>query len=241
MIPLRIFLDEEWMKKSGALGSNPGGVYVHADTAERRYVKFYPDEQQARSEVASGNVYRLLGVPTLNPEVHEHNGEVGVSTKWDENIKPHGGHFKKWDDETKVKLAKHYVAAVATGNWDAIGVDHLNLQTNHQGHLVSVDNGAAFGFSARGAEVPFRADGPDADVLRQKKHPLHDVSVAARCSAEAFSTLGNHHIRQALSEMPHLEHREVFEALQSAGVDSPKEKAHVVVSRLNDLRSRHTA
>lgn len=241
MIAFRPFLDEAWTKKSGSLGSNPGGVYVDGDTAEKRYVKFYPDEQHARAEVASGNVYRLLGVPTLNPQVHEDGNKVGVSTKWDENLRRHDGDYGQWNDNAKTSLAKHYVASVVTGNWDSTGIDHTNLQHNHVGQLVSVDNGAGFGFSAQGRKVPFESDGPDAEVLRRPGHSLHKVSAAAGASAKAFGSLEDHHIQQALSEMPHLEHREVFDALRSAGVDSPKEKAHVVVSRLNDLRSRHTA
>jgi len=131
---------------SERLGSNPGGIYQDA-AGNRFYVKFYDDDNQAKSEIAAAKLYRAAGLPspdlTLGPL---QNGLNGLASRWRDDLQ----------ELEPAELAAHpdapaayYVSAVLK-NWDVVGLGYDNLVQTGYGRLMVVDGGGTFKFRAQG-------------------------------------------------------------------------------------------
>lgn len=218
-----------------ALGSNPGGEYLL--NGVHHYVKYASDPQHAASEVAASYVYNKVGVPTTNPHMVKLNGKYAVASKWQEGLKPMGftaqeRGYKQMSEHDKNQMGKHFVAAVLTKNWDAVGLHHDNiaraptaLGSYTDGKIVNADLGGAFGFRARGEHKPF---GDDIDEFKSLRIP-------GRPSGEAFGHLQEHHINQAIKPLKNLDRDDMAAHFRSVGLANPEEHADAVYGRAQKL------
>lgn len=134
-------------------GSNPGGLYTGPD-GKAYYLKFYKDVEQTYSEVAADKIAQKMGLETLHAQIIEVDGKKAVATLW----KSDGEQLKKlisFKDVTalqKEDLAKQYLHASLTGNWDVVGADYDNLVRFPDGRWLCVDHGGTFKFRAQGGD-----------------------------------------------------------------------------------------
>ena len=49
------------------MGSNEGGMYEHRRTKKKYYIKFPKTEAQAKVEAATADLYKELGIRTVDP------------------------------------------------------------------------------------------------------------------------------------------------------------------------------
>lgn len=205
------------------LGSNPGGVYASA--TERRYAKFYPTSAQARSEVAAARVYGLLGVPTLNPHLVTHGGKTGVGTLWNSDVKRvlPSELASLTDEKQKAQLADHFMAAVLTKNWDAIGLEYDNVMRSPSGALHSVDLGGAFRHRAMGGPKDFGPDIGESSSMMDPQQP----------SGRVFRQLGADHLRAAAQRLKSLTLPQVEHAVH--GMDDHATVAKNIIARRDKL------
>ena len=141
-------------KITGALGSNPGGVYEGLD-GKKRYVKFYSDRAQAAGEHLANKVYEALGLGSLKSEtfvVHgdrDHNGKLAYASEMVEGAKTLGS-SPTIDPKLAKKALDGFAADVLLANWDAAGLSLDNLIVGPGKKVMRVDNGAALLSRAQG-------------------------------------------------------------------------------------------
>jgi SPP1 gp7 family putative phage head morphogenesis protein len=142
-------------------GSNEGGLYTAPDGTQF-YVKFPADFDQARGEVASAAIYRMMGVETVEPRLVNVGGRNAIASKFRPELKKVGAK-ELTEAQYAEDIAKVYHASVLTKNWDAVGLNFDNLMISDAGRVVIVDTGASFYWRAQGARKPF---GPDIDEVK---------------------------------------------------------------------------
>lgn len=209
-------------------GSNPGGVYKNPQTGSLHYVKHYRNPQQAATEVASSHVYDAVGVPHLKPRLASHNGQTALMTDWRSDLKPVTPNYSNWSDQDKGQLAKHYVAAIATKNWDAVGLEHDNVMRDPHGSLHSVDLGGTMRFRAMGGPKDFGSDVAEHDSLLNKDLP----------AGQAFSQVKREHVRAAV-QGTNIDRDSLVNHFKASGLHDPESHADAVVGRINALKERY--
>ena len=220
-----------WKSESDSqLGSNPGGVH-HDPSGVKHYVKFYKNPQQARVEVAASKVHEMMGIKTLKPFLVKKNGQVGVATKWQSEVKTKSPRtFENLTHSQAHDIAKIHHAAVLTKNWDAVGLEHDNIAFHNKTKKVYfVDHGGTFEFRAQGGPKPY---GKDIDEV----HSL--TSGRNEASAHVF----NHNFKKypdvehkALDSVRKLDHAKVQVAFRDAGLEDHKARAETLMARKNLL------
>lgn len=202
MKSFRLFLEE--LKKLGPrLGSNEGGI--HSDEhGTKYYIKHYKNPEQAKSEVLAGKLYKHMGIPTAEPELH---GTHSVKTKWNDDLEHKSS--KDFADISKKhahQLGKIYHAGILTKNWDILGPHDLgNVMHNKKtGNLHAIDHGGAFHFRAQGGHKDY---GPDIDEKHSLladhgyksaelfKHAFKTHPSALKHGKEAVSNLDDEHVK----------------------------------------------
>lgn len=133
------------------MGSNPGGVYRGSDGIAR-YVKFYESSMQSAGEVLANRIYLDLGFAApdavLLPAT---NGRFLYASTMIPNLRPYEG-----TRADAVEFLKGFPVDVLTMNWDVTGLDNDNIAYRPDGHVVRLDNGAAFLSRARGSRKDTR-------------------------------------------------------------------------------------
>ena len=147
IIDASIILD----KKIGyAKGSNPGGFYIGSD-GQKRYVKFYKNPSQGKSEHLANNIYKDLGIGSPISHLFDSDGKEAFASDIIEG---------KLLNETPLtpQLAKKilggFAADVLTSNWDVVGLEHDNILVDKAGNPYRIDNGGTFTFRAMGGAKP---------------------------------------------------------------------------------------
>lgn len=209
------FISEVLEKKSGQLGTNPGGTYHDTETGDRHYIKFPNNPDQARAEVLSSRLQRLMGINTLEPELKDVEGRTGVSTRWREGLTPVKlNDVKSMTPEQHKHLGKMFAHGVLTKNWDTVGTGldygQGNVSTDKEGNLHGVDPGGSFHFRAQGANKPYTTDIPEVYSLRDpnvNRESAHVFNTAFKKTPEALThavesvkNLNNDDIHQAFRE-----------------------------------------
>lgn len=218
-------------KKEDRLGSNPGGVYVSPTDNSKHYVKTYANDQQARTEVAAAHVYHKIGVPTLNPSLAKTGGKTAVMTSWRDDlqdVKPWKTPYAALPDHDQQQLANHFVAAVVTKNWDAVGLEHDNIMRAPSGELHSVDLGGSMRFRAMGKPKPFGADVDEYRSLRAPHLP----------AGQAFQNITDRHIQNAIDNAQ-LDHKDLTAHFTKIGLQDPEQHAQTIMDRFEALKKAH--
>jgi hypothetical protein len=217
-------------KISQRLGSNPGGIFKNPKTGEKHYIKFYNNADQAKSEVAASHVYHHLGVDTLHPKLVKHGDKLGVATKWSDEVSRVSPNYHKWSEKNKDQLAKHFVAGVATKNWDAIGLEHDNILKHKNGKLINGDLGGSFKFRAQGGHKDFGHDIAEHKSLRNPEYP----------AGQAFGhhVLSHEHIKKAVHGV-HVDEDHIKKIFKESGLPDHEEHAHAVIARLHKMKEHY--
>lgn len=143
-------------KKVGSQkGSNPGGFYKGAD-GQMRYVKFYRDPDQGKSEYLANNLYRDLGLGAPNSHLFDVKGKAGFASDIIDGKTLEDIEFKKGKvpEELANKILEGFAADILMGNWDAVGLDHDNIIVDKSGIPHRIDNGGTFTFRALAGKKP---------------------------------------------------------------------------------------
>lgn len=174
----------EWKQTGPQMGSNQGGVFTAPD-GSKQYVKFYKNMDQAKTEVAAGNVYDALGIQTVKSSIQDVNGKEAIVSPMQEGLKsiPHGW---KPTDKQNEQLAQLYVAGTLTKNWDILGLTLDNIKLDKDDNLVSLDAGGAFDYRAQGSKKSYGGDINEWDTFKnQSTHsklfqgiPPEDINAA---------------------------------------------------------------
>lgn len=185
MLTFKQFFNEELVKEKGTqYGSNPGGVHTDSETGEKFYVKHYKNSDQGKVEALTSNIYKHMGIHTLDPEFKQVNGKDSIVTKWNSDLKTmKPSHFEKLEPHQADQIGRMYHAAVLTKNWDIVGLEHDNIMMHKNGNLHAVDQGGSFHFRAMGESKPYGSDIGEHHSLRHNEHP----------SGHVFSTVFKNH------------------------------------------------
>jgi hypothetical protein len=162
-----------WKKVGAQKGSNPGGLYEAPD-GERYYVKLYKDDAQARTELASNAVYRMMGVDMPDLSLRTMDGKVALASKWRADMKPMTQAEMIAHPE---EMARIFQASVLTGNWDVVGMSYDNVMLGKKGRLAMIDAGGSFKFRAQGGAKAYEAVPNEVNTLRDAKLNPQSASV----------------------------------------------------------------
>jgi hypothetical protein len=225
------FLEEELKAQSGTqMGSNEGGIH-HDEDGVKHYVKYYKNGDQAKTEALTGNLYHHMGIHTIQPKYHNINGKHAIVSKYNDNLEvKHPKFYDKVSKEHAHHLGKMYHAAVATKNWDIVGLEHDNIMHDKKkGHLVSIDHGGAFNFRAQGGHKDFGSDTDEKESLRQKHLP----------SGHVFNSAFHHHPEaeeQSKKELKaSVDHKHVKKLFKDSGLSNWKDLHKGFTDRLSKL------
>ena len=180
----------QWKKIGEKKGSNPGGVYEF--DGKQHYAKFYANEAQGKTEAFADKVTKLLGNTTTGSFNTEIDGKPAVASEMktlhDAQLSKGTSHLT---EPQKVDLAKMYVTALMTKNWDVVGLDYSNIAIDaHSGHLAQLDLGGTFNFRAQGKHKDYGKSTGDTNLLDpaqpsgkvfaplMKEHPEYFVAAA---------------------------------------------------------------
>jgi len=162
-----------WKKVGEQKGSNPGGLYEAPDK-QRYYVKFYTDENQARTEFAANAVYKMLGVEMPELALRDWDGKLALVSRWRTDLKA----MKAADMIVHPDdMARIFHASVLTKNWDVVGLEFDNVLVGKNGRLVMIDAGGSFKYRARGGAKAYEAAVDEVKTLRDARMNPQSASV----------------------------------------------------------------
>ena len=216
-----------WKKVGAQKGSNPGGVYEN-EKGEKHYVKFPPNPEQAKHEVASNRIHKMVGVPVAYDSflVH-HKGQLGVAAKWNEHLRDlHTDEATKtMDAKTAGHFGRLYHAGVLTKNWDIVGGSYPNIQKHTKtGELQSIDQGGSFNFRAQGGHKDYDSDVSELHTLRD---PSKRVGHILNHAFKHFP----HAEQEGLKGTHDLAYNDVHNVFKDVGIANHKEMADTLWSR----------
>lgn len=196
-----LLLEDVYTPQPGTqYGSNEGGLYTHSPSMRKLYVKFPKNPEQMHVEAASAELYKHLGIKTLDPKVHDISGRTGISSVWNENAAPmrtaSALHREMENPEKAHQLALMHHAAIMTGNLDIVGMEYDNiLKDRTTGDLISADQGGAMHYRAQGAPKDF-----DSNIDRQ----VAGFQNPAYASGKVFSKLPHQVLKDASQKLKYL-------------------------------------
>ena len=206
-------------------GTNPGAVMKHPVTGEHHYVKFYSNHNQARSEVAAGGIYNMLGAKTVNPYLAKYNGHVGVGSKWNPDLAPLKSHdFNGLPDTHLHDLANHFHAAVLTKNWDVDHTSHNIMKHKYDDQYHASDLGGTF--EHRGGGGGHKDYGSDV----MEFHSLRNRAVNPYAST-VFKGLTAAHMAHTKPNLQSLSHEKVHTLFSTVGLNNPADKTATLMAR----------
>lgn len=209
-------LTEEYVLHSGTqYGSNEGGVHTHKPSGQKFYVKFPANEEQTRVEAATADIYKAMGIETLDPKVKDIGGRKGLVTPWRDDLKSFESdkeYHSAIEDPSKAKqLARMHHGAIITGNRDIVGLDYRNVMKNTKtGDLVSADQGGSMHFRAMGGSKPFDSDIAD----------VHSFQNPAYQSGRVFSKLSHETLRDTAAELHNLNNDTIDSIMKKHGLEA---------------------
>lgn len=225
-------LEDTYTEQPGTqYGSNEGGVYMHEPSKRKFYIKFPASTEQAHVEAATADLYKTMGIKTLDPVVKQIDGKTAVVTPWNEHVSPMKSaqnlHTAMQDPQRAHELALMHHAAVVTGNLDIVGLEYDNiLQHKHLDHLISADQGGAMHYRAQGAEKDF-----EPSISKE----MSGFQNTAYQSGRVFSKLSHDTLKQAASHLNLLTDDKIDSIMKQHGL------GHLapVIKQRRDLLKQH--
>ncbi len=176
----KYLITEDFQQVGSRLGSNVGGKYT--SNGEHYYIKFPKNPDQAKTEVLTGKIQKLMGINTLEPEHKIIGGKHAVVTKWvnDMDKLTHHNSYDLSHDQNR-EIGKIFAAGVLTKNWDAVGTGlnygSGNIDIHRSGKIYNIDPGGSFEFRAQGAHKDYTPDVNEIHTLRNPSMNLESASI----------------------------------------------------------------
>ena len=139
-----------WERTSGALGSNPGGMYQAPDGSEH-YIKAYPGlvgHDRTLNEQLANKLYQAANVPVPDTQITRWKDGTAISSPVVKGMK-----LSKIDpaEYPKIKdLLEHFAADAWLANYDVAGTHHNNIYVDDANRAWRIDNGGALRYRATG-------------------------------------------------------------------------------------------
>jgi hypothetical protein len=124
--------------------------------------------------MASQEIYNFLGIPA--PEGYMLDGGELVNP-WMEHTPLDKAQLKAELDGNPEQAGKLFAAAVATSNWDHVGLVYDNMVLTPDGRLAVVDHGGTFEFRAQGGHKEYTGNATEIDSLLDPKLGTQSASV----------------------------------------------------------------
>ena len=228
-----LYENSEYVKIGGQRGSNTGGVYTHTPSNKKYYVKFYNDEDQARSEALSDRIHEHLGGNTLKHEFTKINGKPALRSEWVPNME-HVTPETKLNDTQKKDIATLFHGSTLTNNWDFAGLEHDNLGIHPETKRVHIlDTGASFKFRAQGGRKPY---GPDIDVHDTLRNPQYNPQTSDIMDRFVSAK----HLQSAHKPLTPEDHEHIKKLFMESGISNKEELHKNFVERTNKLHARYS-
>lgn len=139
-------------KIAGSSGSNPGGFYQVEGSGETYFIKFPKSVGQVGAEKVSADLGELMGLAKKNYQTfavgEKHVAIASPKIKFSELG---GSKLAGWKNQDE--LARQFVHAAWTRNWDVVGLGFDNL-VEANGKLLVVDYGGSLLWRAQGGLKP---------------------------------------------------------------------------------------
>lgn len=211
------FLKEAYKAISGTqAGSNPGGL--HTDEAgNKHYIKFYKNGDQAKTEALTGQIYKHMGISTVDPKYEHIDGKHAVVTKYNDKIRPSDpSDYDNLKPRHAEQLGKMFHGAVLTKNWDIVGLQHDNIMRDKKGNFHAIDHGGAFHFRAQGGHKDYGPDIAEHESIRHNEH----------ASGHVFGEVDRQHpeaIKKAAESVKSIDDDHVHKLFANSGLENWKE------------------
>ena len=213
---------EEFAEKPG--GSAAGGIYKHVGTGEKWLVKWYPEEDQASSEVAANALYRIAGLDAPDMKlVYNTPGGMGVASKWIEKSVPIDRNNPKHIEA----IRKGFGIDAFLGNWDVIGLEFDNIRFK-DGVPYRVDTGGSLDFRAMGERKGDRF-GSEVTEIDTLKNPAINAQ-----AAEIFFKMSDADIAESLNGLRKISDETIIDVMNDAGIED-EHMAERLIARKNFL------
>jgi hypothetical protein len=180
----------------GEKGTMPGGTYRHKTDGDLYYIKFYPDEEQARVEVLAAKLYQLARIQVPDTSfVTDDKGNLGVASKMISGIVS-----AENVNESQFSCLKGGLEGFAIDawlcNWDVAGL--------HKDNFFASSNLTAYRLDFGGA-LHFRATGGIKDSFFQNQEVVEINTLRDRAknpaAAEIFRDVTDDHLREGASRL----------------------------------------
>ncbi len=216
----------EYKRIGPQLGSNEGGQYQHK-SGTKHYIKFYRNEDQARSEVLSSKIHEYLGGHTLNPEYVKLDGKHGVKTDWKEGLETVNPRTNL-TPEHKKQIGRIFNGSVLTKNWDVVGLEHDNLGIDKKtGNVHILDTGGSFNFRAMGGHKDYGSDIAEHRSLRdpEKNPQAHAI----------FKNIEDSVLKDSHKKLTPEDHEHIKDMFKKSGISNAMELHRNFVQRADKL------
>lgn len=136
-----------WEKVGEQKGSNPGGAFKDK-SGKQWYCKFPSNPDAVKNELLAAKFYQMMGVSVPNLKLVEKDGQLGIASKWVDDMKVGSASELAKADGT------HDAFAIDAwlGNWDVVGLSNDNLMLDKDGKAVRIDVGGSLLYRAMGGE-----------------------------------------------------------------------------------------
>lgn len=207
------------------MGSNDGGVYQDPESGQNWYVKKSPTDDHAKNENLANELYRQMGVPTLDTQLIKHNGQLGVASPMTD-ITPMDIKNPQDIQDIRQNFAPHALLS----NWDAIGLGYDN-QGRVNGQMTTIDSGGSLNYRAQGTPKG-DAFGPVATEWNSLRDPkkLQSYSV--------FGGMSDQELKNSALKVANLPDQTIRETVMQHGPGNYQDKldmADKLVARKQDI------
>lgn len=234
MISFKNYVLEKYTKiPDTQFGSNEGGIHTD-ETGKKKYIKYYNNPDQAKSEVLTSKIYGMMGIKTLIPSFENIEGKPAVVTDWNDDLKTmRKSHFESLTEPQAHDMMKMYHGAVLTKNWDILGLVHDNVvKDSKTNNLVSVDQGGTFRFRAQGGHKDFDHDiGEHSSLLNPENASGHVFSTVKKQFPNAE--------KNALESVKNLDMDKVKTEFENSGISNWADLHSAFVSKRNKLLNKY--
>lgn len=214
----------KWIKVGSQKGSNPGGTYRDEEN-NHHYVKTYDNDQQARTEHVTNQIYRHLGINTPKTQLVHQNGKIALASEYNSSLnRMDPDEFHQTNIHQARQLARMYHGATLTNNYDIVGLEHDNILKDHQGNLHSIDQGGSMHFRAQGKPKDF---GHDIELHKSLRNPQY---IAGKVFAPTFMKYPSVE-SDTIHSLNSLKPEHVHKMFADAGVHNGQQHAETILAR----------
>lgn len=221
----------------GNIGGSTGAKLVERDGQKYVMKQHHGKEGQVHSEVATNQLYNLLGGKQLAPntELIEHNGKAAMLAEHIPDAKQLSELTGQELKDAQASVREHFALDSLLSNWDVVGLESDNILVSEAG-VHRVDNGGSLEYRAQG--------GPKGAAFGDKVGEIDSLRDRSRnySAAKVFGKTSDSQIRSQVAGLASRFDRSKVEAVfKQSGYSASKAKelSGKLERRLGDLKSRY--